>query len=401
MDDLPPTRGGELFFPAAEGPFFPWVGSAPADLASADPAMVDLISAELSRLAYAPLPRIEEELGRIGLSILARLESRRLFPAAGVDGFVCRDPRSGTLFAVFRGTESGNVDDLLANLAFDPVEWRPGRIVHRGYALTFDELRGPLGEWLDAPRGRAIATGHSLGGALATLCAADFPAVELVTFGAPRVGTDSLALGPRQPVRRYVHCCDIVPRVPPASFAEDDLHDLAAGLLDNLGPADGWLAAASQTALRQSARLAAGAVAKFALARGWNHAFAHPGPQVYLDRRGRTHVEPDAASVAADQRQARQDYRDALGTGARGGDSGAVLEALGGLSLALVRGDLEAARAARMRLIGELSRSDALGRVVVRDLADHAAIHYVRALLPAGAPLTRTLPPPRPGPDRT
>ena len=254
MADTPPTRNGELFFPAADGPFFDWhqinSGSDNAELGSA----------ELSRLAYAPLPRIETELRRIGYDFLETLESQRLFSArAAADGFLCRDPQSGTLFAVFRGTETGNLDDLLANLLVDPIEWRPGTIVQRGYGRTFDELRGPLEHWLLDPPGRTIATGHSLGGALATLCAYDFPEAELVTFGAPRVGTDTLGLRPRQPVRRYVHCCDLVPRVPPARFHEADIEDLANGFLDSLGSPAGWLGAASQTALRHSARLAAGA----------------------------------------------------------------------------------------------------------------------------------------------
>jgi pimeloyl-ACP methyl ester carboxylesterase len=378
MAETPTTRGGELFFPAADGPFFEWH---PTNSGGDD---TDLICAELSRLAYAPPPRIETELRRIGFDFLEPLESRRLFSVrAAADGFVCRDPRDGTLFAVFRGTETGNLDDLLANLLVDPVEWRPGTIVHRGYGRTFDELRGPLEPWLLEPPGRTIATGHSLGGALATLCAADFPAAELVTFGAPRVGTDSLCLRPGKPGRRYVHCCDLVPRVPPARFTEVALDDLADGLLDNLAPPAGWLAIASQGALRQAARLAAETVARIAEGRGWDHAFVHPGPLVYLDRRGGVHIEPSAAVIAADQRQARSDYREAIGAGGTGSNATALLETLAGLSTALLRGDHDATAAARERLFAELSRSDAMGRVVVRDLADHAAIHYVRVLLQA------------------
>lgn len=379
-DSTPPTfttRNGELFHPAADGPFFGWFS---ADSVGDG----DLVCAELSRLAYAPPPRIETELRRIGFELLATLESHRVFSRhAAADGFVCRDRGSGTLFAVFRGTETGNIDDLLANLLVDPVEWRPGVVVQRGYGRTFDELRDPLEAWLREPHGRAIATGHSLGGAMATLCAADFPAVELVTFGAPRVGTDSLRLPSRQPVRRYVHCCDLVPRVPPARFDEADLEDLADGLLDNLETPEGWLAVASQAALRQSARLAAGTVARIAAGRGWDHAFAHPGPSIYLDRHGNVHHEPAPGTVAADQRQARSDYRDALGITAPWGHGTVLLETLASLSGAMLRGDKDALGAARDRLFAELSRSDASGRVVVRDLADHAAIQYVRSLLRA------------------
>lgn len=381
MPENPTTRGGELFFPAADGPFFEWWPGANGEVP------VDLIAAELSRLAYAPPARIVAELRRIGFEHLATLETRRLFSLqSAADGFVCRDPRTATRYAVFRGTETGNLDDLLANLLIDPFEWRPGVVVHRGYGTTFDELRGPLEESLSASAGRAIATGHSLGGALATLCAADFPGVDLITFGAPRVGTDSLRRRLARPVRRYVHCCDLVPRVPPARFTEADLDDLAAGLLDNLAPPEGWLAIASRAALRQSARVAAGTMARVAEGRGWDRSFVHPVALLYLDRLGGIHVEPDERLVAADQRQARSDYRTALGVGVAGGDTPALLEALASLTGATLRGDKDSARAARERLFAEISRSDALGRVVVRDLADHAAIHYVRALLGATRP---------------
>jgi len=379
MSAPPTTRGGELFFPGADGPFFEWWPEDGGGVA------VDLLAAELSRLAYATLPRIEAELARIGFDLLATLESRRLFTArAAADGFVCRDPRGGTTFAVFRGTETGNVDDLLANLLVDPFEWRPGVVVHRGWGLTFDELRGPLEPWARAADGRLVAAGHSLGGALATLCAVDFPAAELVTFGAPRVGTESLFFRTRRPVRRYVHCCDIVPRVPPPSFSEGDLHDLADALLDNLGEPDGWIGAATQVAVRQAARTAALSLARMADLRGWAHRFVHPRPLLYLDRHGTLRVDPDDAAVAADQRAARRDYRATLGGGAVSGESAAVLESLAALSAALVRGDGTGARAARERLVREFSRSDPLGRVVVRDLADHAAIHYVRGVARGG-----------------
>jgi hypothetical protein len=81
MAENPTTRGGELFFPAADGPFFEWYPTISDD--------ADLICAELSRLAYAPPPRIETELRRIGFEQLATLESRRLFSVrAAADGFV-------------------------------------------------------------------------------------------------------------------------------------------------------------------------------------------------------------------------------------------------------------------------------------------------------------------------
>jgi len=384
MTAEPSTRTRELLHPAADGPFFEWH---PDELAG---DATDAVCAELSRLAYAPLSRIEAELPRVGFELLGPLRSKRLFPAqADTDGFVCRDRRRDAVIAVFRGTETGNFDDLLSNLLVDPVEWRPGMMAHRGFAATFDELRGPLDRCFALPVSRRLATGHSLGGALATLCSADFPEAELVTFGAPRVGTESVFFRQRRPVRRYVHCCDLVPRVPPASFAAADVEEIADGLLDNFGEPEGWLGVATQAAIRQTARLAAGSLARLAELRGWAHRFVHPRPLLYLDRRGAIHAEPAAEAVAADQRQARRDYREALGGKGTPGDSGTVLEALAALSAALLRADRSAAGRARETLFRELARSDSLGRVVVRDLADHAAVHYVRALVAEARPPRR------------
>jgi predicted lipase len=69
-----------------------------------------------------------------------------------------------------------------------------------------------------------FVTGHSLGGALATLAALDLrislglPDVRVVSFGSPRVGNDIFSkwfeeeIGPHW---RFTHNRDIVPSVPP------------------------------------------------------------------------------------------------------------------------------------------------------------------------------------------
>lgn len=100
--------------------------------------------------------------------------------------------------------------------------------VHQGFLQDFEALDEEL---LDAmrlpPRGLPIfITGHSLGGALAILCALEFerqhmPVRGVITFGQPRVGnktfcsvyalTDNLAAK----TIRVVNANDIVPRVPP------------------------------------------------------------------------------------------------------------------------------------------------------------------------------------------
>jgi alpha-beta hydrolase superfamily lysophospholipase len=94
---------------------------------------------------------------------------------------------------------------------------------------------------LDEP---LFLTGHSLGGALATLAASRWPARACYTFGAPRVGDGAFARTLRAPLYRVVNGQDVVPRVPPASdllgFADaGELHQLgAAAASDEVTPRD-------------------------------------------------------------------------------------------------------------------------------------------------------------------
>lgn len=63
-----------------------------------------------------------------------------------------------------------------------------------------------------------ILCGHSLGGAVATIIAAQLqdhvPLLELVTFGSPRPGGALLRDRLRVPHHRYVHADDVVPKLP-------------------------------------------------------------------------------------------------------------------------------------------------------------------------------------------
>jgi pimeloyl-ACP methyl ester carboxylesterase len=63
-----------------------------------------------------------------------------------------------------------------------------------------------------------VLTGHSLGGAVASIIAAQLqeqlPLLELVTFGSPRPGGKRFAERLTVPHHRYVHADDVVPHLP-------------------------------------------------------------------------------------------------------------------------------------------------------------------------------------------
>lgn len=109
-------------------------------------------------------------------------------------GFVLR--RGTDFFLVFRGTVT--VEEWIRNLNISLAPFlRDGfGKVHEGFLQTYGLLRSAILEALVTDGGgkRLFITGHSLGGALATLAAADisrgtmYPSPVLYTFGSPRVG---------------------------------------------------------------------------------------------------------------------------------------------------------------------------------------------------------------------
>jgi predicted lipase len=74
---------------------------------------------------------------------------------------------------------------------------------------------------------RSLFTGHSLGGALATLAAALHSPDYLYTYGSPRVGDHAFATSiDVVKHERYVDCCDWVTMVPPVFMKYEHAGDL-------------------------------------------------------------------------------------------------------------------------------------------------------------------------------
>jgi predicted lipase len=145
----------------------------------------------------------------------------------------------GALFIVFQG--SNGLKDWADNLDFKkrtiPYEGvNPDILVHEGFISQYKAVRKIIHEKIKSRIGGSLivyCTGHSLGGALATLCAVDiqynfstaFPVSEgrltCITFGSPRVGNAMFAesYDARVPATlRVVNGDDIVTKVPMLSF---------------------------------------------------------------------------------------------------------------------------------------------------------------------------------------
>lgn len=145
----------------------------------------------------------------------------------------------GLIVVSFRGTELHSLVNWICDLYFLELDLMyPGTkfaYVHWGFYSAYHNtsLRdGILSavQRLQAERpGLQVAvTGHSLGAALACLCALDLtvnamvPNVKLFTFGQPRVGNRAFALYFDEHVpdsTRMVHGNDLVPHLPPLSQA--------------------------------------------------------------------------------------------------------------------------------------------------------------------------------------
>lgn len=143
------------------------------------------------------------------------------FNVANTQGFVAWD--SKVVLLSFRGTES--VGDWLSNLDLLAEDRSYGKL-HRGFFKAFEFARPTLSGILEkaAPAHKKVwLTGHSLGGALAMVAAAEWleslAVAGIYTYGQPKTGNGQTRLFFRQrfPGRfqRFVNDDDIVPQVPP------------------------------------------------------------------------------------------------------------------------------------------------------------------------------------------
>ncbi|KAK9332589.1 Alpha/Beta hydrolase protein [Lipomyces starkeyi] len=172
------------------------------------------------------------------------VEIVRTFTNTGFDtsctGYIAVDHRLDhkRILLVFRGTNSltnwftnlDTIQERYPSVSSESVSGCSRCMVHRGFLRSYLETRaytGPILEELKAkyPDYSLLVTGHSLGGAIAILAAADLItegyAPEIVTYGQPRVGNrqfadwvDSIVSYSDVQMTRVTHKSDPVVRVP-------------------------------------------------------------------------------------------------------------------------------------------------------------------------------------------
>lgn len=179
---------------------------------------------ELARVAY-----VKEESRLSGYLARTQFDLLQTFGYAGtgMQIYIASHRNSERTVIAFRGSELEDPSDIFADAEFTLSEWRDatgGALghVHSGFAhytrqdRMFERVKAAI-DLLPSSR-RLLITGHSLGAALATLMASWAPSAHLYTFGSPRVGTAAFKRALKNPtLMRYVNCCDVVCRVPPAT----------------------------------------------------------------------------------------------------------------------------------------------------------------------------------------
>ncbi len=172
-----------------------------------------LLFAELSRLAYA------------APGVVASI-----FYEAGLDQcvFIARDGAEAYVLGnrfdcliVCRGTEPNQWNDIKADANAWTVASEVGR-VHSGFHSEVNELWPLLEQQIKENQRPMWFAGHSLGGAMAAVCAvrckiSPIPSnpQAIFSYGAPRVGDRSYSSYLKVKHYRWVNNNDIVPRVPP------------------------------------------------------------------------------------------------------------------------------------------------------------------------------------------
>ena len=122
-----------------------------------------------------------------------------------------------------RGTELADFNDIKADLKVFPVMAETIGRVHRGFKKEVDDLWPEIEKKLIDNKRKLWFCGHSLGAAMATICASrcrlshiESNPIGLFTYGSPRVGTRKYMNHCVVNHTRWVNNNDIVARVPPA-----------------------------------------------------------------------------------------------------------------------------------------------------------------------------------------
>ena len=179
-----------------------------------DRLRASLLFAQISRISYMRPEAVDVYIPRLGL----RLEN--FADREGAQAYIFGSDTDVVIAC--RGTEPNDWNDVKADVNALMVLAETAGRVHRGFKQEVDDLWPELEKVIASDPRTLWFTGHSLGGAMATISAgrcflAHIPATPkaVYTYGSPRVGTKRYINTVAVDLTRWVNNNDIVARVPP------------------------------------------------------------------------------------------------------------------------------------------------------------------------------------------
>ncbi|ACJ31129.1 Lipase family protein [Shewanella piezotolerans WP3] len=161
-----------------------------------------------------------ERLGAELESLNAKLV--KTFDSNGTQAILISTDKFITL--AFRGTESTSVKDIKSDAKATTTKCDSGGNIHSGFKQAFEEVAIEIQHTLNQDEFKnkpLFITGHSLGGALATIAAKKLKhtggMASCYTFGSPRVGDEKWISNIKTPLYRVVNAADCVTMMPPGS----------------------------------------------------------------------------------------------------------------------------------------------------------------------------------------
>lgn len=122
----------------------------------------------------------------------------------------------------FRGTETDSLRDIKADATAKIIKCETQGMIHKGFYDAYNLIRKDIEIAINKPEFNTkplYITGHSLGGALATVATKFIyhkgGLAACYTFGSPRVGNDDWINNIKTPIHRLVNAADCVTMLPP------------------------------------------------------------------------------------------------------------------------------------------------------------------------------------------
>ncbi|MBI5943363.1 MAG: lipase family protein [Chloroflexi bacterium] len=183
------------------------------------------VMAVMAKLAYVEFESSEEELARLNFNLKSGgFELVSTFSKGSTQAFLAKNTSMYVL--AFRGTEPKKIEDINADIRAYKLSTQQGR-VHAGFQEAYDDVAEEIEKSFLKSESWVwplYITGHSLGGALATVATQNLEhkiksqIAACYTFGSPRVGNKNYERSTKAPFYRIVHSTDIVTLVPNIGF---------------------------------------------------------------------------------------------------------------------------------------------------------------------------------------